>query len=95
VGGEMTAAAPGARLSVVQIMVLGLMVSISAIASSWLLAGHNWLGQSGQNERQIAVNTHRLDVVEDKLAKTINETEHEQLIERIMRLESLQMKPCK
>ena len=77
-----------------QAILVTIILAGAAIVSSWLLAGHNWLGQSGQEERQIDINTRRLDRVEAQLRESVTVTEYQQLIDRIMRLETMTMEPC-
>ena len=75
--------------------VVGVVSTILVLVSSWLLIGKQWITTAGEQKQQIAVNTKRLDAIEEQAKATINmnitRAEHEELLARIFRLESLEM----
>ena len=66
---------------------IGVLLTVLTMASAWLIAGRDWLEQNGENRKQIAINTARLDRVEEQQRTGITREEHQQLLLRLGRIE--------
>ena len=68
------------------------------LVSSWMLVGRTWIAEQGAMKQQVAVNTSRLDVIESsvkmKADREVTRAEHDELLQRVFRLESEKMSPC-
>ena len=70
---------------------LGISLTLITIISSWMLVGKGWLEKRGSDERQMMINTERINDLEiqahDFVKGGITRTEHQDLIDRISHLE--------
>ena len=70
--------------------VTSVCITLAVIFSTWLISGRSWLRDSGAADRQIAVNTARLDRIEQMLTNgaLTSRSAHAELQDRVAKLES-------
>lgn len=79
------------KLSNLQSGVIGVVLAFVTVVSSWLFVGRDWIERTAEDRRQIAVNTQRLDALEHELPQMITTSTHQELLDRVSRLETLLM----
>ena len=69
--------------------VISVGLTLLVMFSTWMLAGKGWLEASGGTARQIAVNTSRLDKLEELQRLNISRAEHNELVTRVTTIETI------
>lgn len=94
----MTMERPNGKLNVWHGAWIGSVLTVITIVSSWLLIGKGWIEDDARARQQVAINTARLDVMESSLKaksdRDVTRAEHEELLQRVYRLEQNEMIPC-
>ena len=95
----MTIERPNKGLSVWHGGGIGVALTLAALLSTWLLAGKPWIEQAAKDSQQVAVDSSRLTTLEMgvkmKADRDVTRAEHEELLQRVFRLETESMLPCK